>query len=235
MNLKLKLALFISLLLFATGLRAQLSFTNTYSQSVNLAVPDDNPNGLTSTLQASSVPGLIQSITVNLLLTNGFVGDYYAYLRDPAGDLAVLLNRVGVGSGNPFGYSDSGFNISLDSAAANNIHFYQSGSYTLDPNGLLLGTWQADGRNIDPESAPSAFDTAPTTSGLNLVTGSDANGMWTLFIADLSGGYQGTLVDWSMTIVTTPEPTSAQLLGVGGVVGAALWFHRRSKNKRSLQ
>ena len=233
--MKLKLALLISMMLIALDLRSQSMFTNTYSQSVNTVVLDDNPNGLNSTIHVSGSPGPIQSISVGLLVTNGFAGDYYAYLVDPAGDRAVLLNRVGVGSGKPFGYSDSGFNISLDSAAANNIHFYQAGSYTVDANGLLTGTWQADGRNIDPASTPSAFDTASTTTGLNLLSGTDANGDWTFFIADMSGGYQGTMVDWSMTIVTAPEPTSLQLLGVAAVAGTIIGLRRHFKSKRSLQ
>ena len=227
--MKPKLILLIPALLLAFGVHAQSLFTNTYSQTVNTLVLDDNPNGLSSTLNVSGVPGIIQSISVNLLVTNGFAGDYYAYLVDPAGDKAVLLNRVGVSGSNPFGYSDSGFNISLDSAAANNIHFYQSGSYTLDANGLLTGTWQADGRNIDPESTPSAFDSAPTTSGLNLDPGTNPNGDWTLFIADMSGGYEGTLVDWSLTVVTVPEPTTGQLLALAAIVGICIGLNRRSK------
>lgn len=226
--MKKKLFLLIGVTLLAAGARAQLLYTNSYLQTVNTVVLDDNPAGLSSTLHLSAVPGIIESISVGLLVTNGFAGDYYAYLADPAGDMAVLLNRTGVGSGNAFGYSDAGFNVSLDSGAANNIHYYQLGSYTLDASGLLTGTWQADGRNIDPESTSSAFDSASTANGLNLMPGTDANGDWTLFIADLSGGYQGTLVNWSMTVVTTPEPTTFQLLGLAGlVVAAGRCFKRR--------
>lgn len=230
-SMKLKPIVLVLALLLAVSARAQSQLTGLYSQSVNTVVLDDNPNGLSSTIQVSSMPGVIQSISVGLLVTNGFAGDYYAYLVDPAGDRAVLLNRVGVGSGNPFGYSDTGFNISFSSTAANNIHFYQSGSYTVDGSGLLTGAWQADGRNISPDSTSSAFDTAPTTTGLNLVPGTGANGDWTFFIADMSGGYEGTLVDWSLTIVTAPEPTAAQFFAMIAVAGAAvgLWRHFKAK------
>ena len=234
MSMKLKLALLILTLALAAGVRAQSLLTNSYSQSVNTVVPDDNPNGLNSTITVSGVPGIIESISVGLLVTNGFTGDYYAYLVNPAGNLAVLLNRVGVGSGNPFGYSQTGFNVTFDLGSTANIHYYQNGSYTVDSAGLLTGTWQADGRYIDPESTPSAFDTASTANGLNVIPGTSPNGDWTFFIADMSGGYQGTLVDWSMTIVSTPEPATVQLLATAAAVGAVFGLRRRFKNIRSV-
>jgi subtilisin-like proprotein convertase family protein len=224
--LPMKLTLILLASLLAAAAHAQY-LTNTYSQNVNTIVPDDNPNGLASTIYASGVPGAIQSISVTLHVSNGFTGDYYAYLVDPNGDLAVLLNRVGVGAGNPFGYGDSGFNITLSSAATDNIHYYQSGAYSLNPSGELTGTWQADGRNIDPNSNPAAFNSAATTSGLNQIPGTDANGAWTLFVADVSGGYEGTLVNWAFTVVTVPEPSPAELLGLAGALGALVAWRRR--------
>lgn len=221
-----KLFLILLAVLLAAAAHAQYT-TNTYSQTDNTTILDDNPNGLAETILASGVPGAIQSVSVMLHVSNGWTGDYYAYLVDPNGDFAVLLNRVGVGSNNPFGYGDSGFDITLSSDATDNIHFYQSGGYSLNPDGELTGTWQADGRNIDPNSVPAAFDTAPTTDGLNVVPGSDANGDWTLFIADESGGYEGTLVSWGLTIVTVPEPSPAALLGVAGALSALFAWRRR--------
>ena len=235
MPIKLKLALLTLMMSLAISVRAQSMFTNSYSQTVNTIVPDDNPNGINSTITVSGAQGAIQSVSIGMTVTNGFAGDYYAYVVDPAGDLAVLANRVGVGSGNPFGYSETGFNVTFSSLATNNIHFYQLGSYTVDGNGVLLGTWQADGRNIDPESTPSAFNTASTTTGLNLFPGTNPNGDWTFFIADMSGGYQGTLVDWNITVVSTPEPASVQLLAVAAAIGAGYGLRRHLGGKRFVQ
>jgi hypothetical protein len=43
------------------------------------------------------------------------------------------------------------------------------------------------------------------------------NGTWTLFIADLSGGEQSTLVSWSLDITAVPEPVNVALGIFAGV------------------
>jgi subtilisin-like proprotein convertase family protein len=201
-----------------------LSVTNT----PNAAVPDANPSGLTSMLNVSGMSGVTASLTVALNLTGGFNGDLYAYLLSPQGSLVVLLNRTGMSSGNSFGYGNSGFNITLDSAAGNNIHTYQSGSYSLNGGGQLTGTWAPDSRTLDPLAAPSAFDATPTGNTLANLDGASPNGDWTLFVADLSGGGQSTLVSWGLTIMTVPEPQSGTLLGGG--LATLLMIARKRRN-----
>jgi hypothetical protein len=44
---------------------------------------------------------------VQLDITGRFNGDSYAYLIDPQGQVAILLNRLGVTSGNAFGCGDA--------------------------------------------------------------------------------------------------------------------------------
>jgi len=184
--------------------------------TVNGTVPDGNPSGVASTVNISGVE-TITDIRVNLDIANGYNGDLYAYLAGPAGQIAVLLNRVGISGSNPFGYDTPGFNITLSSSGANNIHNYEGGSYSLDPlTGQLTGTWAPDGRLIDPQSAGSAIDGASTsTATLNNFVGTLADGNWTLFIADLSAGGQSTLVSWGLTIVTVPEPQAWMMIGGG--------------------
>jgi subtilisin-like proprotein convertase family protein len=226
MKLKKTLGILMSLLVTLAS-RADvtnLSVTNT----PNAAVPDANPAGLASALNVSGMSGVTAGLTVALNITGGFNGDLYAYLLSPQGSLVVLFNRVGISSGNSFGYGNTGFNVTLDSAAVNNIHTYQSGSYSLNGGGQLTGTWAPDSRTIDPLAAPSAFDAAPTGSTLANLDGASPNGDWTLFIADLSGGGQSTLVSWGLTIVTVPEPQTNTLLG-GGL--AAFWMLARKLRK----
>jgi len=198
--------------------------TNSYSINVNAPIIDGNPVGQTSVTNLSGLSGSISNVEVTLDITGGFNGDLYAYLVSPSGQMLVLLNRVGVGTGNAIGYSDAGFNIILSDSGAHNIHNYQN--YGI-PTGQLTGTWAADGRAILPNSAPSAFDASPTTD-FSLFNNANPNGVWTLFIADLGGGSQSTLVSWGLTIVTVPEPQT-WLLGLSG--GAALLFaiNRRRK------
>jgi len=217
--MKLTMLALLGLGLFFSGSVRGQSFTN----NANTVIPDGNPVGFVSTLTVSGLTN-VSSIQVTLDITGGFNGDLYAYLVGPQGQLAVLLNRVGLGSANPFTYGDAGFNITLTSGALN-IHNYQD--YVI-PTGQLTGTWSPDGRNISPNSAPSVFDTAATTANLDLFAGTVPNGTWTLFIADLaSGGGQATLVSWGLTIVTVPEPQTWML--VAGGFGAMLALRRFRK------
>jgi len=208
--------------------RADITNLNlTVTASPNAAVPDGSPVGLTSTLTVGNMVGPLTNLTVNLDVTGGFNGNLYAYLIAPSGSMVVLLNRVGLSSTNAFGYGNSGFNVSLNAAAANNVHFYQSTGYSLTA-GQLTGDWQPDQRTISPGSVQTAFDAPGAGNNLNSYYASDSNpnGVWTLFIADLANGGQSTLVSWGLTVVTVPEPQTWTLLG-GGL--ATLLFMARKR------
>ena len=209
-----KTILTLTLLLAVAPAWAQSSYTN----SAVTVIADGNPVGATEQLNVSGLSGSISNVTVTLDLTGGFNGDLYAYLVSPAGQLVVLLNRSGVDGSNPFGYSDAGYNITLSGTATNDAHYYQANTYTL-AGGQLTGTYAADGRNINPQSAGSVFANTTSTAGLNLYTGlngGDLNGTWTLFIADLAaGGGSPTLNSVVITIMTVPEPQTWMMLGGG--------------------
>ena len=215
------MAALISLL----ALGAQADTNATYSISVNSAIAEGNPVGLVSSTNISGLSGSITSVQVALNITGGFNGDLYAYLAGPSGGLAVLLNRVGLTAGDPFGYGDTGFSITLADGYSN-IHDYQTGGYTIT-GGQLVGTWAPDGRNIDPQSSGSMFDAAATTSSLGVFNSTSPNGEWKLFVADLaSGGGSSTLVSWGLTIAIPEPQTWAMLFGGAGMLLAL----RRRKN-----
>src|SRR4029079_14302154 len=79
-------------------------------------------------------------------VTGGANGDLYATLAQDNGGFAVLMNRVGKTSGNPFGYADAGLSVTLDDQVGTDIHNY--GGNLGNP---LTGIWQPDARNIDPQ------------------------------------------------------------------------------------
>lgn len=227
------LAIFVPVIfLVAVNARAQVA-TNYYSQTLNTPIEDENPNGTNTAINVSGVVGAITGLSVFLNVTNGFNGDLYVYLDNPAGTQAILLNRVGVSAANTnaFGYDDSGFNLTFNLYATNDIHFYQQLSYSLNGGGQLTGTWAADGRNIDPLSSPPVFDSTSPTETLEQFLGSDPNGDWTLFLADMNGGYQSTLVDWGLQIETVPEPSSIAIFGTA-VLG--VYFVRRNRSKTNF-
>jgi hypothetical protein len=205
-------------------------YENTYSSGFtgNGVIPDANVNGWSDTRNLSSIPDVsITSVTVALNISGGYNGDLYAYLSHD-GILVPLLNRVGVTSGNPFGYSETGFNITLSSSGANDIHFYNSFSPSFNGNGQVTGTWQPDGRNINPLSTPANFDSASRVN-FGAYNGDNPNGNWTLFIADVSGGAESQISSWSLNITAVPEPVN---LALGIFAAASLgWGFFKARKK----
>ncbi len=210
-----KLSLIIGTLLVSAGALLGQT-TSTYSTSVNLAIPDGNQVGLVSTtnLTGFAADAYITDLNVTLNISGGYNGDLYAYLAGPGGGFAVLLNRTGVGGGNDFGYGDAGFNITLSDSAANNVHYYQA---VTNPNGgVLTGTWQPDGENVDPTG--SDVGSAPATALLSSFYNANPNGTWQLFVADLSSGDTSQLVSWGMSVTVVPEPQTLAFVGMGLMV-----------------
>jgi hypothetical protein len=199
--------------------RANIIYDNNFNGAFanGAYIPPGSLTGWSDSETISGESGVISSLTVNLNITGGYNGNLYGYLSYD-GVLVTLLNRVGVGSSTPtssaLGYWDSGFDITLSSTAANNLHFYQNlPGFSLNANGQLTGAWQPDGSALSPLSPPSSFDSSPGAQTLNSYAGLDPNGTWTLFIADVvSGGGQSQLDSYSLDITTTqavsmvPEP-----------------------------
>jgi subtilisin-like proprotein convertase family protein len=228
-KLKSATILFVSFLLAAGNLCAQTLATNSYFQEVDTDIPDDNPNGIFSTNNVNGLSGIVSDVSVGVDIASGFNGDLYAWLTGPTGEFAVLLNRVGVVDGDPFGYSDSGFDVIFTTTATNDIHFYQSLDHTLNEAGQLTGTWAPDGRNIDPGTNAAVLGSTVPTAILSSFLGTDPNGEWTLFLADFSGGSVSTWLDWQLQIETVPEPAASQLLLTCGTLGAAFIAWRKSR------
>lgn len=218
-------ALFLAVV---SAVPAQMTtYDETYSSgTINLAVPDNSPIGNSHTLTIGTSITDITSVTVTLSITGSFNGDMYAYLQhtDSMGVsfLAVLLNRSGRTSSNPDGYFDSGFStVTFDTLAIVDVHNYQS---LLNPmGGALTGTFQPDGRATDPAST---VDTDPRTALLDVFNHADANGTWTMFVADFAaGGTPATVTDWSLRLVGVPEPSTWT---AGALVALSLaWARRR--------
>lgn len=203
----------------ATGLtlvlcpQASAEVLVTATSSPGVGIPDNDLNGVADTINLSTAITSISSVTVSLDISGGYNGDYYAYLRYDTG-FAVLLNRVGSTSGNPYGSPDSGFEVTFSETAANgDIHLASAGG------GTLTGIWQPDGRDVNPLTA---LDTDPRTAFLSSFNGLDPNGAWTLFIADVSPEGLGTLESWTLqvegTSVAVPEPTTFTTFSAGALL-----------------
>lgn len=194
------------------------------SGSVNTAIPDGNVSGLQSTINISG-SGItsIQNVDVTLNISGGYNGDLYAYLTsENGGGFAVLLNRIGQEGGNG-GYSSSGIT---------GVKFSNNGSYddihTYGGGTLSGGTYSPDGRNVNPLTAQTSDS---RTASLLSFNGGNANGNWTLFVADVSGEYTSQLDSWELEITGVPEPVDYALMAFGGIFATVQGMRYMKKRK----
>jgi hypothetical protein len=193
-------------------------------------IPDNDPSGIARSYTASGLAvGMTYDLSVSLSVEptglGAFNGDFYAYLlhENPSGSefrMAVLMNRVGSSADFPNGYSDSGFQFIFRDSASQDVHQYRV-SLGGTPSALVSGTWQPDGRKVDPLVS---LDTSPRTSLLSPLGQMDPNGQWTLFVADMEAGGTGKLTGWEVRAVPSatviPEPSPMLMLGIGWVIWA---------------
>jgi subtilisin-like proprotein convertase family protein len=215
--MKKKLTAILAATSLLVGAQAQTT-AGVFQHDDNAVIPDANPTGYTSTNIVSGLSGNIQSISVTLNTLNGYNGDLFAYLSYSDG-YAVLLNRIGKDAFNAYGSSSSGLSITLSDTAATDIHLAGDNG-----GSQLTGTWLPDGRETNPQNVVTSD---PRTALLSSFDNLNPNGTWTLFVSDMASGYQTTLVSWSLTIATVPEPASLQLLiACGGIIAVLAWRKR---------
>ncbi|PWU15930.1 MAG: PEP-CTERM sorting domain-containing protein [Verrucomicrobia bacterium] len=195
------------------------TFSGPFANSGN--VPDGNLSGWTDSQNVGGMYEQVTALQVKLNISGGYNGDLYAYLSHD-NVLVPLLNRVGVSSGNSFGSSDSGFNVTFSATGAD-VHTASAGG------GQLTGNYSADGRTISPLSPAAAFDTASRIA-LNAFNDLNPNGLWYLFIADVSaGGGQAHVNSWELDIAAVPEPIGPGLaiFAVSATLGALFRLRRK--------
>lgn len=71
-----------------------------------------------------------------------------------------------------------------------------------------------NGRKVDPDLVETG---SPRTTSLTDFLGSDPNGIWTLFLADMASGGALELRSWSIQFQPVPEPAM-----IGGVMATGL-------------
>jgi subtilisin-like proprotein convertase family protein len=194
---------------------AATPFSQTWTYSTPIPDNDDVGASFTQVLANLDITD-IHSVSVAVHLAGGWNGDLYAYLAHGDG-MAVLLNRVGLDDDNPDGSGALGLNVTFSDSAVFDIHtaIPMSGSQ-------VTGTYQPDGRTTDPLAVRSS-DSRPAL--LSTFNGMNANGRWSLYVADQATGATSTLQSWSLTIEGVPEPGTPLLAALGLL---ALWHRRRA-------
>ena len=212
-TMKIQTTIGLLAVMLGAGVARGALYTETFS-GINMAIPDGNPVGVSLSETVSDIPGgsTVGGLTVDLSVSGGYNGNLYAYLVAPNGTLVMLLNQPGATISNPFGYSGSGYNITLSDTAAGSI---QTTPET--PGSVFSGTYQAAGT-------------------VGAVSGSAADGTWTLYFADVAaGGGQPILNGWSLNITAVPEPANLALIIFGvGMVGFGIIRYFRSSRKSVL-
>ena len=199
---KLKVILLVLLAVMTTAL-VQAQTTESFTFTTNRVVPDGSASGLSDVQSVNSTIGSISSLKVRLKITGEFNGDLYGYLRHSSG-FTVLLNRPGKTAANPFGYSDSGFDITFQDGAVNgDLHTYQN-VMTPASGSPLMGVWQPDGRNVDPDLVT---DASLRTTSLTNFNGLNASGDWTLYLVDTQSGGTNMVTQWGLDITGGATPS----------------------------
>jgi hypothetical protein len=215
--------LLASLVLNAEILRLSAQVTETYSfDNLDRVIPDGNASGLSDVRTITSAIANLSSIRLKLRIAGEFNGDLYSYARHiQAGNtnFCVLLNRVGRTAADVAGYADAGVDAWFDDAAPqSDLHTYHV--HTNPPVGTpLTGSWQPDGRNVDPDMV---LDTTPRTSTLSSFSNTQAGGEWTLYLADLSSGGTNMLVSWDLQLTGIATPVVIWPAPADVVYGTAL-------------
>ncbi|MFN8178059.1 MAG: proprotein convertase P-domain-containing protein [bacterium] len=141
-----------------------------------VAIPDNDPNGVTSTLfVASSL--VLTDVNVRVQITHPFVGDIKIQLRSPQGTLIPLLDRPGVPA-------------TTNGCASDNMDITFDDSSSFDPESYC------------PASNPWYAGTAMSFYALTPFNGQNAAGTWSLIVSDNKAGDVGSLVNWQL--ITTP-------------------------------
>jgi subtilisin-like proprotein convertase family protein len=177
-------------------------FDNIVVDPVNFAgiTINDSPNvqpvaatPYPSTMTVSGMAGSVTDVNVSLFgLTHDSPRDVDILLVSPDGQKMILMSDVSNGQ------SIQDVNLTFDDSAAQFIASnakLQSGTYK--PTDIDLG------RTVD--TFPSPAPTGPYSSTLAAFNGSNANGIWSLYVVDDAHLGEGTITGWSLSIRTTAD------------------------------
>ncbi len=171
-----------------------------FSNPTAIVIPDSGAaEPYPSTIDVAGVTGTVGRVSVTLSnMTHTFVNDVDVLLVGPLGQKVVLMSAAG----GEFGVTNTTF--TLDDTAAD----------VLPETGRILDA--ASYRPASYNSAlafPGSAPAGPYATALSTFSGSDANGTWSLYVADHTPGDRGTVVSgWSLAVQTiTPVNKLADL------------------------
>src|SRR5690606_13068583 len=103
-----------------------IPMTGSQSSSPRTAIPDNNPTGVTVTMNVADNVS-ITDLDVNLNISHTWVGDLIVTIKSPAGTMATIVDRIGVPT-STFGCSGDNIIAILDDEAATSVENECAGS-----------------------------------------------------------------------------------------------------------
>jgi hypothetical protein len=193
-----------------------------FTNSTPITIGDDSvADPYPSTITVSGITSPIAKISVTL---NGFSHTF-------PDDVGVML--VG-----PTGAGQIVFRGATDIEVVDLDLTFEDGGADWPDLGETLesGTYQPFSwwtNSVFPAPAPTIAGVNPTTNGeksFGVFNGTDANGTWSLYVADFAEGDEGSISGgWSLNISPVPGPSSVAVLAMGLAGLPALRFARRRK------
>ncbi len=202
-------AVFVASLFVVSQFVSGVSYASDFAGSGLGAIPDSNATGLSINFNVSGITPSVGSVRLRLGVTHTWSGDLVATLRSPAGvSTLILFGRVGVG----LGQVDPTFGSATDF----------SGTYEFADD-ASRDLWSAASANIGGAIPNAKY----RTSGLGIVdtrhggctsslagafnglSGAQANGTWTLTVADRQSGITGSVTSALLSVSPAPDIFSA--------------------------
>ena len=146
--------------------------TGSQSSSPGTAIPDNNPTGVTVTMNVTEDVS-ITDLDVNLNISHTFVGDLIITIKSPTGTMATIVDRIGAPPGT-FGCSGNDILATLDDEAATPVENECAGAVP-----TINGSFT-------PNNTLSIFD------------GESTMGLWELTVSDNAAADTGTINSWGI-------------------------------------
>lgn len=149
-----------------------IPMTGSQSSSPGTAIPDNNPTGVTVTMNVTENVS-ITDLDVNLNISHTWVGDLIVTIKSPAGTTATIVDRPGRTTTGA-GCSGNDILATLDDEAATPVE------------------------NVCAASVPTINGSFTPNNPLSIFDGESTMGLWELTVSDNAGADTGTINSWGI-------------------------------------